>query len=272
MPCRGRDKRFADGGRVFDDVAAQTPITSDGPPQQVIPQVREVGMPNFTIPSGMTTPSAGSAGGDSEGSGTGEGENGAGSGSLGSNDALNTMMNQPWGITAINNAEAVGVNPTALAATCVLESGCQNLGSSGSSNATGAFQMMPATYSPMISAALAQNPGLASSIVPGAAGMNDPATQSIAASEYLLQGAQSLQNAGVADPNVLDVRGYYNFGPKYGAALALAPDNAPIAEVLSGEPTTALTQNGITDGETVGQWKQSVAAKIGNAANQSVLL
>jgi hypothetical protein len=41
--------------------------------------------------------------------------------------------------------------------------------------------MMSATYNSMISAALAQNPGLASSIVPGAAGMVDPATESIAA-------------------------------------------------------------------------------------------
>jgi len=48
--------------------------------------------------------------------------------------------------------------------------------------------MMPATFTAMINAAVAQNSNLASQIVPGLAGMTDPATESIAASEYLLQG------------------------------------------------------------------------------------
>ena len=32
-----------------------------------------------------------------------------------------------------------------------------------------------------------------------------------------------------------------------------------------------FSNNGVTPGETVGQWKAAVAAKIGNAANQPVL-
>jgi len=250
--------------------AAQAPVTSNGPPQEVIPQVGEVGMPNFTMPGGTTNPSGGSGGsGDGSGSDTG-GSDGSGS-NAGGSDALNTMLNQPWGITAINNAEALGVNPTAVAATCVMESGCQDVGSSGSSSATGAFQMMPSTYNGMISAALAQNPDLASSIVLGAAGMSDPATESIAASEYLLQGAQSLESAGISDPTVLQVRGYYNFGAGYGAQLAAAPDDEPMSNVLSGMSQSALAANGIAADETVGQWRSAISAKLGNAASQPVL-
>lgn len=257
-------------------VGAQTPTTSDGPPPPVIPQVGELGMPNFTIPTGTANPFIGNDGGDDRGSGTatGGGSDAASGGdgdNLGSSNVLNTMISQPWGIAAVNNAQALGVNPSALAATCVLESGCKNVGSGGSSSATGAFQMMSATYNSMISAALAQNPGLASSIVPGAAGMIDPATESIAASEYLLQGAQTLQSAGISDPTVLQVRGYYNFGPGYAAQLASAPDDEPIANVLSGMSQSALTANGIAAGETVGQWRSAVSAKLGTAANQSVL-
>jgi len=250
--------------------AAQTPVTSNGPPQEVIPQVGEVGMPNFTTPGGTTNPSDGS-GGSGAGSGTDTGGgDGSGSNASGS-DALNTMLNQPWGITAINNAEALGVNPTAVAATCVVESGCQDVGSSGSSSATGAFQMMPATFNSMINAALAQNPSLASSIVPGTAGMSDPATESIAASEYLLQGAQALQNAGISDPTVLQVRGYYNFGPSNGIDLANANPNETVQEAMPYVSSATLQLNGITPGETVAQWQAAVSAKIGNAASQSVL-
>jgi hypothetical protein len=254
---------------LVDRVGAQTPITSIGPPPQVMPQVGELGMPSFTIPTGTSDP----FGGDEGVSGTGLGgasDGGSGSGgTLSSSNALNTMLNQPWGITAVNYAEALGINPSALAATCVLESGCQNMGGSGSIQ--GAFQMLPSTYNSMMSAALAQNPSLASSIVPGTAGMTDPATESVAASEYLLQGAQALQNANVANPTVLDVRGYYNFGPVAGVALAQATDDEPMSQMLSMYTSAQLAQNGINSEETVGQWRASVTAKIGNAAGQSVL-
>ena len=124
----------------------------------------------------------------------------------------------------------------------------------------------------MINAALAQNPSLAGTIVPGLAGQMDPATESIAASEYLAQGAAYLQNHGDANPTVLDVRGYYNFGPAGGAAIATASPDATMASVLSNYSADTLAKNGITSGETVSQWQASVAAKIGSAASQSVTL
>ena len=250
---------------VPGSVGAQMPITSNGPPPEVIPQVGELGMPNFTIPNGTSNPFTGS----SSGSVTDDGSSGGGN--LSGSDVLNTMISQPWGIAAINNAQALGVNPSALAATCVIESGCQNSVLSSASSAAGAFQMMPATYYSSLNAALAQNPGLASTIVSGAAGMTDPATESIAASEYLLQAAQTLQANGISSPTVLDVRGYYNFGPVNGANLANAQDSDLMGNVLAGISASTLAANGITPGETVGQWRASVAAKVGNAAGQPVL-
>ena len=175
----------------------------------------------------------------------------------------------PQAAAAVANAQLLGVNPSALAATCVVESGCQNV--SGYGTVAGAFQMTASTYTAMINAAVAQNPSLASQIVPGLAGQMDPATESIAASEYLLQANQYLQGQGIANPTVLDVRSYYNFGPSAGAAIANATDGQTMASLLANLSPSQLTANGITSGETVGQWRASVAAKIGNAASQSVL-
>jgi len=236
--------------------ADAAPVTMSGVPQQVIPVYPEPGAPSFSVAPGQpTTGSAGSTGGSS----------GADGGS-----ALDTMLTQSWGDTAASNATALGVNPSALAATCVIESGCQNVAGSGS--VAGAFQMTAPTYSASLTAALAQDPGLATGITQGLAGQMDPATESIAAAEYLYQGAQSLQSAGIDNPTVLDVRGYYNFGPANGAALAQADASATMASVMPGVSAATLAANGIAAGETVGQWRAGVAAKIGNAAGQPVLV
>ena len=101
---------------------------------------------------------------------------------------------------------------------------------------------------------------------------NDPASQSIAASRYLLDGAQNLQSAGVANPTTLDVRGYYQFGPANGAGLAMAPDNQLMTTTLAGLSARTLAANNITSNTTVGQWRASVTNKIGAAAAQPVLL
>jgi len=251
----------------------QVATTLNGPPVQVRPYVPEPGLPEITIPQGTpnpfpSDPTSGGSSGDGSGDGSGGGGSSGGGGIVASSDSLSTMLSQPWGAAAVANAQALGVNPSALAATCVMESGCQNIGGGGP--AQGAFQMMPATFTAMINAAVAQNSNLASQIVPGLAGMTDPATESIAASEYLLQGAQALQAAGVSNPTVLQIRGYYNFGPS-GAALATAAAGQTMTEVMPNVSQATFTKNGVTPGETVGQWQASVAAKIGNAAGQSVL-
>jgi hypothetical protein len=252
----------------FEAAFAQQAATLSGAPQQVIPYASEPGVPALTIPLGTPSPFPT----DNGSGGTGTGNNGSGSSGgvpVGDSTALGTMMGQSWGAQAAANAQALGVNASALAATCVVESGCQNVGGSGT--VAGAFQMTASTYNSMIQAALAQNSGLASQIAQSSAGQMDPVSESIAASEYLLQGAQYLQNNGLSNPSVLDVRGYYNFGPQGGLNIATAPSSETMSAALPMYTAAQLTANGITPGETVGQWQASVASKIGNAAGQSVL-
>jgi hypothetical protein len=69
----------------------------------------------------------------------------------------------------------------------------------------------------------------------------------------------------------LDTRGYYNFGGRYGATLAQASDDQNMSSLLPTYSSSQLAANGITPTTTVGQWRQSIIAKIGNAANQPVL-
>ena len=245
----------------------QQVTTLSGAPVQLQPYVSEPGVPTVSTTVGTPNPFGGLDGGDGSGSGSGSGPDG---GNSASSDALNTMLGTSWGATAAANAQSVGLNASALAATCVLESGCgANVGTGA--GAQGVFQMYPAAFQEGLQTALAANPALASQIIQGTAGMNDPTTEAIAASGYLMQANTFLQNAGVADPTVVDARGYYNFGPQYGAQLAQANPDEPIANVLSGMSASSLAANGITPGETVSQWQSSVSAKIGNAANQSIL-
>ena len=111
-----------------DPVLAQQAMTLNGPPVQVQPYVSEPGVPMITINPGTPNPFAGADGdGAATGTGTGTGEGGTSGGTVGDSIALSTMMGTDWGSTAIANAQSVGVNPSALAATCVLESGCQNV-------------------------------------------------------------------------------------------------------------------------------------------------
>ena len=174
---------------------AQQAQTLNGAPIQMQPFVVEPGAPTVTVNPGTPNPFAGLDGGDGSGSNGGSGSTGSGS-----SDALTTMLGTSWGATADANAQAVGVNGSALAATCVIESGCGvNVGDG--SGAQGVFQMYPAAYQEGLQAALAANPALASQIVQGTAGMNDPTTEAIAASGYLLQANNALQSAGITNPD-----------------------------------------------------------------------
>ncbi len=214
-------------------------------------------------PAGTTTTVSASS--NSPGTLTGR----AGTASSVSNDgtALATMLSTSWGQTAADNATALGVNPAALAATCVLESNCQaNPGGTGT--ISGAFQMSNGTYAQTVSEVSASNPDLAGQLT----SKNDPASQSIAASRYLLDGAQNLQASGIANPTTLDVRGYYQFGPANGADIAVAADNQLMVATLTGLSARTLAANNITSGTTVGQWRASVTNKIGATASQPVLL
>ena len=185
----------------------------------------------------------------------------------GDGSALATMLGTSWGQSAASNATALGVNPAALAATCVLESNCQS-NPGGTGTISGAFQMSNGTYAQTVSEVSASNPDLAGQIT----SKNDPASQSIAASQYLLDGAQNLRAAGITNPTTLDVRGYYQFGPANGAGLAMASGNQLMSTALTGLSAQTLAANNITSGTTVDQWRASVTSKIGATASQPVLL
>ena len=112
----------------------------------------------------------------------------------------------------------MGVSATALAATCVMESNCRSVGSSGGSSATGAFQMINSTYTADINGAVAYDPSISGGIVSGLAGQMDPATEAYAASK----------SKSIDEPTVLDVRAVYQFGAGVRPAVAAA-DNSTIS-------------------------------------------
>lgn len=266
------------GGLACESVFGQVPQSLNGAPVQVQPYVPEPGVPLITITPGTPNPfpigngdGTGIAGDDAGTVGDGNGGGETGSASVRSSTALSAMLAQPWGTAAVANTQVLGVNASAIAATCVLESGCQNIAAANGSTVSGAFQMTNATYTSDINAALAENPSLSSQMTPGLAGKMDPATEAVAAAQDLKTAATSLQSSGISNPTVLDTRGYYNFGARYGATLAQASDDQNMSSLLPTYSSSQLAANGITPTTTVGQWRQSIIAKIGNAANQPVL-
>jgi hypothetical protein len=247
-------------------LAQAGPVTMNGVPEQVIPQVMEIGLGSFTIvPSqGVVNPSTGG--------GTGTTGDTGGMTEAGASVALDTMTSRSWGASASEGATAVGVNPTALAATCMVESGCQNVAAQSGSQIRGAFQMRDSTFESGLTQAVRYNPNLAGTIQRGVDGSMDPGNQAISAAATLRNEAAKLQAAGISNPTVLDVRGGYNFGTGYTVGLAQAEDNQPMSEVLRSYSPAQLTANGISSTTTVGQWRAQVAAKMGDAAYQPVLV
>src|ERR1700733_9091946 len=228
-PCGGRRGLGMVGGAsgvLAAQAASADPqvVLPQGLPVQVKPSYTEPGLPQFSFPT-----SGGSLLGGSADAGSGSGDGGTntnlGGGSpAGSGDAYNSMMSQSWGSSAANAAGAMGVSATALAATCAMESNCQNVGSSGGSSATGAFQMISSTYNADIKGAVAYDPSIAGTIVSGSAGEMDPGTEAYAAAYELRQDALSLQqNDGISDPTVLQTRAVYQFGGNVGLDVANAP-------------------------------------------------
>jgi hypothetical protein len=244
-------------------------VLPNGLPVQVKPTYSEPGLPAFSFPTGGGSLLGGSTGSVATGNGGGDGSTSAGAGSSG--DAYNAMMSQSWGSAAANAAGAMGVSATALAATCVMESNCQNVGASRGGSASGAFQMINSTYTADINGALAYDPAISGGIVSGLAGQMDPTTEAYAASYELRTDALALENQGISDPTVLQTRAMYQFGAGAGPGVASAPDSANIAQ-LTGLSAASLAANGLTTSSTVGDWRQTIINKLGSAtANQSVL-
>jgi len=247
-------------------------VLQNGLPVQVHPTFSEPGLPAFSFPTGGSSSLGGSSSSVDDSGGSGSGGSSSGSVSTGgSGDAYNTMMAQDWGSQAADAASAMGVSATALAATCAMESNCQNVGASSSvSNASGAFQMINSTYTADINGALAYDPAIAGSIVSGLAGKMDPGTEAYAAAYEMRTDAQLLQTNGVSDPTVLQVRAIYQFGAGDGVGVATASDSDNLSELLSLTPVQ-LAANGLSTSTTVGQWRQTIINKLGSTASQSVL-
>ncbi|XCX40551.1 hypothetical protein ABUE34_14775 (plasmid) [Kozakia baliensis] len=260
-PRRWRALTFL-GGLAATPVLAQTVNVPNGLPQTPIAVYQELGMGGWTPATVGGTTTVGTTGTPASSGGT-----------TTSGSSLSVMNSQSWGYAAGQNASALGVNPDALAATCVMESGCTNVTSTAAgSTITGAFQMSNGTYTQAMQEALASNPTLAASLGDtGLSGQTDPATQAVAAAQYLKDAASSLQANGVSNPTALDARGYYNFGPGYGTSLAKADDSETMASALSGMSSSSLAANGITNGMTVGEWRATVASKMGSSASAPIL-
>ncbi len=242
-------------------------VLPNGLPVQVKPTYAEPGLPVFTFPPGGGSLLGGSTGSVDTGNGGGDGSS---SGS-GSGDAYNAMLSQSWGSAAANAAGAMGVSATALAATCVMESNCQNVGASGGGSASGAFQMINSTYTADINGALAYDPSISGSVVSGLAGQMDPTTEAYAASYELRTDALALQSDGINSPTVLQTRAVYQFGGGVGPDVAAANDSDNLAQI-TGLSAASLAANGLTAASTVGQWRQTIINKLGSAtANQTVL-
>ena len=116
------------------------------------------------------------------------------------------------------------------------------------------------------------NRRLAGMIQRGVDGSMDPANQAISAAAVMRAEANRLQAAGISNPTALDVRGGYNFGPKYTVPIAQAEDSQTMGEVMRSASDSVFSQNGITRSTTVGEWRAKVSAKMGDAATQPVLL
>lgn len=239
------------------------PVRMNGVPEQIIPRVLDVGLGSFQI-----VPGTGVVGGDTLAPGTAGGEGMP----TGASAALDMMSGRSWGEAASQNAALVGVNPSALAAICIVESGCQNVAARDGSGIRGAFQMLDSTFEAGLTQAVGYNPALQGTVQRGVDGSMDPANQAISAAATLRGEAERLHAAGITSPTVLDVRGGYNFGQRYTVALAQADGAQLMSDVLSGYTAAQLASNGITPTTTVADWRTAVTARMGDAALQPVLL
>ncbi len=250
--------------------ADPVPRVPDGIPPQIVPRFLEPGAPNFRF--GVDQGSGGGGGGTGSGSGGGTSDGTTTrtrSGDLGG--AGRTRLSAlEGGEEAIGAVESMGVSGSALGSVCVLE-GCKNLPANAGSTISGWFQMRNDTFLASVDAALRANPSLRDQIVPGLAGKNDLVTQSIAAAQYVKQGAESFQSRGILNPTVLDTRSYYQFGPQYGFNVARASESANLRSVLAGTSEATFSANGITGTMTVGDWRQKIVRQVGTAAYQTVL-
>ena len=163
------------------------------------------------------------------------------------------------------------MSATALAATCAMESNCQNVGASGGGSASGAFQMINSTYTADINGAVAYDPAFQEASCRVLLGRW---TRRRRLMRRRMSCGRRVIFAGttrISDPTVLQARAVYQFGGNVGLDVAAAKDSDNIAQI-TGLSAASLAANGLTTSSTVGQWRQTIINKLGSeTANQSVL-
>ncbi|HUZ91937.1 MAG TPA: hypothetical protein VMU78_08565 [Methylocella sp.] len=180
------------------------------------------------------------------------------------NATLDQVAQQDYIQTA---AAAAGISPTALAATCMAESNCQNVGAAAGGTASGEFQMINSTYQAMINQFAQENPSI--QVDSSLAGKMNPQNEAYAAAQYLQDGVQALQIDNIANPTNVDLRGYYQFGAGLAGDIANASAGDNLEQIVGLTPAQ-MAANGITPTTTVGEWRQTYANKVGAVAYQAV--
>ncbi|MBV9757831.1 MAG: hypothetical protein JO047_12300 [Alphaproteobacteria bacterium] len=132
--------------------------------------------------------------------------------------------------------------------------------------------MTTGTYNGLVQT-LNANPAVSGSMIPGAAGQADPVSSGTAAAQLLANNAQTLENAGISSPTVEQAYALYQWGATPGATLAQAPSNEPMSTALQAwYSPKVLSLNGISPGETVGQYFAGIESKVGASVAQSAVL
>lgn len=182
---------------------------------------------------------------------------GAGTPAAGGAPRLDLMLSREWGDAASHDADAAGITRESLSSYCHIESNCTDLGARAGSTIEGPWQVKNST-----GVAAAQRAGLSGY------DNSDPVQQAAAAAEEMRSIGAKLQNAGI-EPTALNVRAGYQFGPAYAVSLNTAAPDTPMAAVLTSYSPDVLRANGVSS-MTVGQWRASVANKLGAGANTSI--
>lgn len=211
-------------------------------PPQVIPEFPELGTPNFTMPGNDDSAASPS-------------NSAPYSGSSGTTNAYSELLSQSYGAQAVAAAQAAGINPDTLAAFAQIESHFQNVGN-GSSSADGVWQITNATWDQY-----AAQLGLSD------ADRSDPAVQAEVASAIINSYAASVSRVTGQPATGTQVYGAYMFGPSVGGEIAEEKNlNTPLSAYV---PASELAANNMT-GWTVQQYQQTVAARMGSGASETV--
>lgn len=182
---------------------------------------------------------------------------GGGIPAVGGGSRLDLLASREWGDAAFAAADRAGITRESMASACYVESNCTDVAARPRGTIEGPWQVKAST-------------GEAAAARAGLSGYDnsDPAQQAAAAAEEMRSIGTRLQNAGI-QPTALNVRAGYQFGPGYAVALNTASPDTPMSAVLTSYGPDVLKANGVAN-MTVGQWRASVANRLGAGANTSI--